>query len=116
MGCRPRPVRTQPAALPATSKSTKLRAAGQPQKPCDCIINSKHEMNQQMPLDGPPRAFYSVPIFGTRLVPFAIPVRATLKTQPPARHLQNQQPSAPLACLINRAGNPASPDGGQHTT
>lgn len=70
-----------------------------------------------LPLDAARGTFYSVPIFGTRLAPLAIPVAVSSRKKRAAHRLQSQQPVSPLLCLIKRAVvNPASPDGGQHTT
>ena len=104
-----RPADTQPAALPASSKSTELPPNGQPSHG----LNPRRFPTLDLLLDAIPATIYSLPIFGTRLATLAIPVAVPRRT-PRAR--RPQQPLSPLPSLTLQPLNPASPDGGQHTT
>jgi hypothetical protein len=120
-----RPAKSQRATLPATSKSTELQANGQPGKYPIFVTNAmilsrfpQPKRRYHLALDAKLTTFYSLPIFDTRLAPPAIPVVVRERSHRAVRRSQPQQPLPHLPCLIKQQQllNPASSDGGQHTT
>jgi hypothetical protein len=67
-----------------------------------------------LPLDWPPRKFYSVPIFD-KLATSAIPVAVSKRT-PRALCSLRLLASHSNSPVSNKQPNPDPPDGGQHTT
>jgi hypothetical protein len=112
MGCRPKASRlvfqSQPAALPAMSKFTEVKRSGQLIFAVLPAISIHH-----LVLDGHLSTFYSLPIFD-ELAPSAIPIAVLERTPCAATYCPSHFIQSPE--LTGQARNPASPDGGQHTT
>jgi hypothetical protein len=136
MGCRLKASRlcfqSRPAALPAISKSTETQPSGQPSftrkygfYPTKSIqslekmlvprshLASPSKSIHHLPLDAIFTTFYSLPIFDTRLAPFAIPVAVKGRSQCATSQCPLIPPKTPKS--TGHARNPAPPDGGQHT-
>src|SRR5271170_2362138 len=137
MGCRLKASRlcfqSRPAALPAISKSTETQPSGQPSSPRKCCLYptksikfSENILAQRshlaspstsihhLPLDAISLTFYSLPIFDTRLAPFAIPVAVKRRSQCATSQCPLIPSKTPKS--TGHVPNPAPPDGGQHST
>ncbi len=98
----------RPAAIPAISKSTELRLSGQP------FDSPRLSQFIIFPLDANSITFYSLPIFDA-LAGSANPV-VLLRRNSLRRHPMPALPHPKNQSFDPVVYNPASPDGGQHTT